>query len=131
MQDHPAILIVDDDDLLCDMLEEVLSDAGYHVVTARSAGAAFEILATHAVAVVLTGLNLGGRESGFAILESLSAHEPPPAAVLMTAFVSHEVAQQARDLGAHETLRKPFRNRDVIRVVEAARRHHRGLPAAR
>ena len=121
MINNPTILIVDDDEFLCEMLEDVLTDSGYRVVTARSPREAFDAFADHLFEVVLTDLNLGGA-SGFEILERLSAEAHSPITILMTTFMNNETEARARELGAHETLCKPFRNDEVIRAIEEARK---------
>ena len=105
MIDNPTILVVDDDEFLCGMLEDVLTDSGYRVVTARSPREAFDAFADHLFEVVLTDLNLGD-ESGFEILERLSAEAHSPITILMTAFMNNETEARARELGAYETLCK-------------------------
>src|SRR4051812_36722796 len=50
------ILVVDDDDSICDVIDAVLTDEGYEVVCARNGGHALRLLQERAPALVLFDL---------------------------------------------------------------------------
>lgn len=121
MEKIPSVLVVDDDDLLCEMLQDLFSGSGWTVVTARSITEAVEALEENPIDVVLTDLNLSAG-SGYEILERLAGRAPRPVAILMSALMSDEIVEHARELGASSTLRKPFHNSDVLEAAQRALR---------
>lgn len=122
MADNSMVLVVDDDSTFLEMLEDLLTETGYRVVTAGNAGAAFDALLGQPIDVVLTDLNLGD-STGFEILEGVSRVATRPATILMTALVTSETETRAHALGVCKTLQKPFRNEELLRAIEAASAH--------
>ena len=94
---QPHILVVDDDHHLCDLLAEILTEAGYAVQCARDGEAAWEEIAGHPPDLILSditmprldGVRLGLRmvETGSRIPLVLMSAGPPDGADVSVAFV--------------------------------------------
>jgi DNA-binding NtrC family response regulator len=134
--DAPArVLVVDDDEVTCHLLEEVLSGEGYVVERATSG---LEALDKHKRApfdAVISDVRMGeGRMTGLELLRSLRSATPDLTVVIMTAFGSMETAIEATREGAFEFVPKPFKIEEVKvairRGLEQRRRAASATPAA-
>lgn len=77
--DLPApttVLIVDDDDLMCARLAQLVTRAGYRVHTASNGPTALELLRSSSASVVVTDLNMPGMD-GLELCDRIRAQEWP------------------------------------------------------
>ncbi len=86
-----TILIVDDEKNYLVILEELLSDDGYQVLTADQGQRALDISRSHDLDLLITDMKMPGMD-GMALLEQVHAHNPELPVVMMTAFGSVEKA---------------------------------------
>ncbi|OZB35566.1 MAG: sigma-54-dependent Fis family transcriptional regulator [Halothiobacillus sp. 15-55-196] len=100
------VLIVEDNDSLCGLLEEELCDAGYVVGTATTAEAAWEQLSGGMWGLVISDLRLPGAD-GLTLLRQTQQLPAPPAFIMITAFGRVDQAVAALKEGADEFLVKP------------------------
>ncbi len=113
------ILVVDDERNYLTILARILEDEGYRVSTADNAFAALELLSREQVALVLSDLKMprmDGMELYHRVREDLG--ELP--FVLMTAFSTVETALGAMKAGVFDYLMKPFKNEEILLVVQKA-----------
>jgi two-component system, NtrC family, response regulator AtoC len=103
----PHILIVDDDDLICRMLEELLIQSGYTVSTCTQAINALEKLEKECVDIVLTDVGLPDM-SGVELTERIIEKWADVPVIVMTGSGEIEIAVQVLKLGASDFIRKPF-----------------------
>lgn len=112
------ILIVDDEALIRWSVAESLEDAGFVTSEARTAAEALTQLDRNRdFAVVLLDLKLPD-SSDLGLLRRVRQLAPESRVILMTAHGSPELLAEARQLGAVNTLNKPF---DMARVVGLVR----------
>ena len=116
------ILVVDDEEDICEILKFNLSKEGYDVVTANSAE---EALALDAASfnLLLLDVMMGGM-SGFELTRRLKS-EPETAGIpviFITARDTEDDAVEGLDLGADDYISKPFSIREVISRVRAVLR---------
>jgi len=114
-----AILVVDDDAEMRELVFDVLKDRGHQISTAGSGQEALKLLAEQDFAVVLTDLRMKGM-LGTELLLEIKRLYPDIGVILMTAFGSVETAVEAMKRGASDYLTKPVKTEEIIRVVERA-----------
>ncbi|MHB8654347.1 MAG: sigma-54-dependent transcriptional regulator [Terriglobia bacterium] len=114
------ILVVDDDRVTRDLLHEVLSDEGYHVVTSGSGEEALEIGKQEFFDVIISDMKLGSDLNGLDVLRAYKSIQPESEVILITAFGSMETAIEAVKAGAFDYLSKPFKIEEVLLQVERA-----------
>jgi len=102
-----TVLVVDDDAFFRHQYGNILSDAGYRVLTAASAEEALDILPGEAIDVMLTDMVLPGA-SGLELLREVRRRESPPEVILVTGHATIETAINALKTGARDYLVKPF-----------------------
>ncbi len=110
------VLIVDDEKNYLLVLEDLLIDEGYDVVTASSAIEGFEIIQRESIDTVLSDIKMPGM-SGIEFLEKIMNIDSDMPVILMTAFAEVDQAVNAMKKGALDHIQKPFDNQDVKRAV--------------
>lgn len=113
----PAILIVDDEPDLLDILKFALEGEGFRTITAARVGEALAVLRRTQVDLVLTDVRMPEGD-GLQILVEAKRLNPQTAVILMTGFAdvgpTEAVAQ-----GAAKLLLKPFEHSQLIATVRS------------
>jgi len=103
----PRVLIVDDEQVVCDLLHDELSDRGYLCVTALNGDEALKNLAKQDFDVVLLDIRLPGM-SGMEVLREIWLNHSNAATIMITAVNDVDTAVEAMKLGASDYIVKPF-----------------------
>lgn len=125
--DKPAVLVVDDDESILDVMCIILEGRGLTAIKAKSLNEAIEKLTKRDFDAVLTDLYMGkDREAGMKLLEWVMAHKPYTPVIMITAYATVESAIQAMQKGAVDYIQKPFKSNEelFIRVKRAIERKH-------
>lgn len=125
----PAVLVVDDEADLCELLALTLVRLGLDVDTADSLGQARERLAHGRYALCLTDMRLPDG-SGLDLVREVAHGNGPPIAVI-TAFGSAENAVAALKAGAFDYLTKPVDLEQLRSLVRSALREQPQVLAPR
>lgn len=112
-----AILVVDDDVDMREMVHDMLKDRGHQVTIAGNGQEALKLLGEEDYAVVLTDLRMKGIQ-GLELLAEIKRTHPDINVILMTAFGSVETAVDAMKHGASDYLTKPVKKDELVRVIE-------------
>ena len=119
-----SVLIVDDDDAFCQMLETSLG-ASAHADSATSAMAALKLLEQRDFDVVVTDIRMRHMD-GVELCKRVVESRPDVPVIVMTAFGSMETAIEALRAGAHDFVTKPF-DLDTLRIAITRAVEHREL----
>ncbi|NIL99123.1 MAG: response regulator [Planctomycetales bacterium] len=119
------ILIVDDEQSMCDLLEADLGCRGLDTTCFTSAELAFAAVQQQPFDVVLTDLKMPGVD-GIQLCERIVANRPDIPVVVMTAFGSLETAVQAIRAGAYDFITKPV-EMDMLALTLQRAVDHRAL----
>jgi CheY-like chemotaxis protein len=133
------ILIVEDESSVVEALRWALSlsqGGGYQVEFCHSAEAALERLGDAHFDLLISDLRLPGM-NGLELIERVRQFSPDTHSILITAFGSPQIEEQARRL-ANAYIAKPFRLLDIIQLAhrilgepDAHGQSYLGEPAAR
>jgi len=114
------VVVVEDEQGVRELLEEVLTGAGYDVVGFPAAAPALEALSGGEDAdLVITDLRMPGL-GGEKMLVQLKAKRPEVKGVIITAFGSIESAIELVKAGAYDYLTKPFGSDELLLTVHRA-----------
>jgi two-component system response regulator AtoC len=111
------VLIVDDESLVRWSLAETLCASGYQVTEAHDAASAIREMAS--ADVVLLDLHLPDSRD-LRVLASIRRLSPEVPVIVMTAFKTLEVMNEALGLGAFAVIDKPFDMSDISPLVGRA-----------
>ena len=122
MTDMARVLVVDDD-LACRVLAALLLEhAGHSPTAVASVERGLERLVDEKVDVVLTDLNMPGR-NGIDLLLLMRERRLPQPVVVMTGSDDEQLIGRTVELGATAVLRKPYGSGELEAAVEVALRH--------
>ncbi len=117
------ILLIDNEDGLCRMMEAVLRDQGYQVKAYTNPVQAVADFAAGAYDLVITDIKMPEMD-GLEVLQHLRRRYPEIPVIMITAFATVEMSIQALRRGAYDMLTKPFEPDELIYRVKNALQHH-------
>ena len=125
------VLVIDDEPQVRKSLYRVLSDEGYLVDTAESAGAGVEMVKRLKPHIVILDLKLPDG-SGLDILKRISELDESIQTVVITAYAEVGLAVEAMKMGAADFLKKPYELEEIVLAMKAvamnaARERHLSL----
>jgi response regulator RpfG family c-di-GMP phosphodiesterase len=109
------LLVVDDEEYICEVIREMLSDQSYRIHTLCDPEKALDFIRTNQVDLVLTDLIMG-KKSGVDVLQQTIRSHPDGIVVLMTGHPTIENAVTVLRSGAYDYLVKPF-SMDTLKAV--------------
>jgi DNA-binding NtrC family response regulator len=114
------VLVVDDEQKMCEFLELVLSQDGHQVLAATSGEQALDIIKSNPdLDVIVTDLMMP-KITGMEVLEEAKRMLPDTPVIMITGYSTVENAVQAMKAGAFDYLPKPFKVDEVKLVVKKA-----------
>ncbi|HUR34758.1 MAG TPA: sigma-54 dependent transcriptional regulator [Vicinamibacterales bacterium] len=119
-----TILVVDDEEIMREILETLLTREGYEVKLASSGEEGLEVaraqpLDAAVVDIMMPGIN------GIETLDELRRIDEDLAVIIITAYASVESAISAMKSGAFDYITKPFKNDEVMVVIRNAMERRR------
>jgi CheY-like chemotaxis protein len=114
---RPVILLVEDEDLLREMLEETLMEAGYGVVSAASGEEAADLLSgTSVTRALVTDINLSrARMDGWALARLAREHDPSCGILYVSGDSAHRWASNR--VPRSKLLPKPFAPPQLVEAL--------------
>jgi DNA-binding NtrC family response regulator len=119
-----SVLICDDEEIMRDVLETILSGAGYKVEIAKTGEEAIEAYSNKAFDVVLMDVSMPGM-GGLTALEQLISLDPEAVVLMVTAYATFDTAISAWEKGAAGVIRKPFQNEQILALTAKGIRKRR------
>ena len=121
------VMVVDDEEVVCDRLKSHLQKSGFVVEIFTESAKALEALDLKRYHVVVTDLKMAG-PTGLDVLYNVRDRGLATQVIIITGYASFEAAREAEAVGAYDFLCKPFRLKDLTRMVKHAAKHaRRGL----
>lgn len=111
-----SILICDDEEIMRDVLETILSGAGYKVDLAKTGAEAVEAYAQRPYDVVLMDVSMPVM-GGLTALEEILKIDADAYVLMITAYATFDTAISAWEKGAEGCIRKPFQNEQILALV--------------
>jgi len=119
-----SVLICDDEEIMRDVLETILSNAGYKVELAKTGEESLDLYSQRPFDVVLMDVSMPGI-GGLTALEGLVKLDPEAVVLMVTAYATFDTAISAWEKGATGVVRKPFQNEQIVALVAKGIRKRR------
>jgi two-component system response regulator PilR (NtrC family) len=119
-----SILVIDDEEIMREILEELLTREGYAVRTASTASEGIELARAMPFDAVILDVMLPDM-NGLSALEEIRRIDEELPVLMITAFASVETAISAMKRGAFDYITKPFKNDEVLVVLNNATERRR------
>ena len=123
MNERPCLLLVDDDEVFCQVLSRAVAKRGFRVVVAHDQQQAEAIGAQELPDYAIVDLRIG-QDSGLNVIQSLVQSRPEIRIVVLTGYASISTAVESIKLGATHYLTKPAEVDEILRAFE----HSQGDP---
>jgi two-component system response regulator PilR (NtrC family) len=121
---HGTILVVDDEEIMREILETLLTREGYDVRVASSGTEGLELARALPFDAAIVDIMMPGM-NGIETLDELKRIDEDLAVIIITAYASVESAISAMKAGAFDYITKPFKNDEVLVVVRNAMERRR------
>jgi two-component system response regulator PilR (NtrC family) len=124
MSGKGAILVIDDEEIMREILETLLTQEGYDVRLAAAGAEGLELARALPFDGAIVDIMMPGLD-GIATLEELKRIDEDLAVIMITAYASIGSAISAMKGGAFDYITKPFKNEEVLVVVRNAMERRR------
>jgi len=115
------IMVVDDEVLICELLDEFLTIKGYQVTTAFGGEDAIVKFKTDKPHMVLLDIRMQGMD-GLAVLQTIKDMDSAAGVIMFSAFGDLNIIQKAMQVGAYKYIQKPIGFGTLLNVLEGWRR---------
>jgi two-component system, chemotaxis family, chemotaxis protein CheY len=115
-----SVLVIDDDPVICTVVQRVLERDGFTVAVAGDAQSGLSRFAEMSPDLVIVDILMPGKE-GIATILELREASPDARILAMTgggSFAANEVLRIAELIGADNSLQKPFAPRKLLATVK-------------
>ena len=119
MNRNGSILVIDDEEIMREILEALLTREGHTVRLAADAAEGLELARTVSFDAAIVDIMMPGMD-GMAALDELKKIDDELPVLMITAFASVESAITAMKRGAFHYITKPFKNDEVLAVLRNA-----------
>src|SRR6476659_6295067 len=119
-----TILVIDDEEIMREILETLLTREGYEVRLAASGVEGLELARAVPFDAAIVDIMMPGLD-GIATLDELKRIDEDLAVIIITAYASVESAIAAMKAGAFDYITKPFKNDEVLVVIRNAMERRR------
>jgi len=111
------ILVIDDESVICDACELVLTEKGHMVEHCMTGKTGLQAIKQGNHDLILLDMKLPDID-GMEILQAVCDKVPGPCVIVMTGYSTMANAVQAMKLGAVDYLTKPFTDDELISAIE-------------
>jgi DNA-binding NtrC family response regulator len=119
-----SVLVVDDEEIMRDVLETLLSSEGYRVDLAKTGEEGLDTYTKRPYDVVLLDVSMPGI-GGLRALEEFLKLDGDAVVVMITAYATFDTAIAAWEKGAFGCIRKPFQNEHISATVASGVKQRR------
>jgi len=111
-----SILVVDDEEFICDIIKESLSSIGHNVVEANSSDVAIEFLEKNHFDIVFLNMGLTGK-TGLDVFNEIKIAAPTSLIVIISGRAEEEVTDGITTEGGFSFITKPFTVNQIQNTV--------------
>jgi DNA-binding NtrC family response regulator len=119
-----SVLVVDDEEIMRDVLETLLSAEGYRVDLSKTGEEGLESYGRRSYDAVLLDVSMPGM-GGLRALDEFLKMDAEAVVIMITAYATYDTAIAAWEKGAFGCVRKPFQNEQIAATVAAGIKRRR------
>jgi DNA-binding NtrC family response regulator len=115
------VMVLDDEPIVGDRLRPALEQEGFQVEVFTDSTAALDRLKAKAFGVLVTDVKMRG-PSGMDVLRFVRENAPGTQVIVITGYATIETSHEADALGAFQFVAKPFKIKDIVKLVTRSSR---------
>jgi len=119
MENRGEVLVLDDEEIVCERLKAHLENNGFQVETFNESQRAIDRLSEKDFDVVITDLKMEG-PSGLDVLQFVRSRMQGAQVIMITGYASIEAAREADYTGVYDFILKPFQLDEMGKLVKKA-----------
>ncbi|WP_443644628.1 sigma-54 dependent transcriptional regulator [Candidatus Levibacter sp. Uisw_134_01] len=121
IKNNISILIIDDENDICEMVSIILKDEGYKTKTANNFDEAINIIQNENISLIITDIWMNNNtKAGLEILQWSKKYNSLIPVIMMSGHGNIETAMIAAKTGAFDFIEKPFKSERLLLLVEKA-----------
>jgi len=113
------ILVIDDEEVIRDLFDKILHKEGYEVYTAANGISALEKIKTADYDMLLLDFKMP-KMGGMELLANVRELNKNPITIIVTGYVTADIAKEVARLGCFDYITKPFNVSDITTLVKKA-----------
>jgi DNA-binding NtrC family response regulator len=117
------IIVLDDEDKICKLLQAELTDAGHVTSSTTRAEEALKLIREQSPDILITDLRMPAMD-GITVLKQVKASSPATDVIVMTAYASVDTALETMKQGAYDYIVKPFTTEELLLLIERLEEKH-------
>ena len=121
MPGNKDVMVLDDEPIVGDRLKPALEKEGFQVEVFTDSSAAIERLKQKSFSVLVTDVKMRG-PSGMDVLRIVKESAPATQVIVITGYATIETSHEAEALGAVQSVAKPFKIKDIVKLVTKSSR---------
>lgn len=118
MKTQSSVLVIDDEQIVCDSCYRILTNEGYKVETNTNPKEGYKNAINNNYEVILLDLSMG-ELSGIQLLSKLRAKKPDQQVIIITGYPTKESKEESDDLGVYDYILKPFKPNEILDPVKS------------
>jgi two-component system, NtrC family, nitrogen regulation response regulator NtrX len=116
-----SILVIDDENDICEMVSEILKDEGYKTEIANNFDEAIHTIQNENISLILTDIWMNNNtKAGLEVLSWSKEYNSSIPVIMMSGHGNIETAMMAAKTGAFDFIEKPFKSERLLLLVEKA-----------
>ena len=119
MLENASVLVADDEEMLREVLDKLLTREGYRVSLAASGEEALQLAKSSSFDIAIVDVMMPGID-GIQTLEELKRIDGQMPVIICTAYGSKEILIRAINSGAKYFIEKPFKNDVILKRLQEA-----------
>jgi DNA-binding NtrC family response regulator len=121
MPGNKDVMVLDDEPIVGERLKPALEKEGFQVEVFTDSGTAIERLKQKSFSVLVTDVKMRG-PSGMDVLRFVKENTPTTQVIIITGYATIETSHEAEALGAVQFVAKPFKIKEIVRLVAKSSR---------
>ena len=121
MQGNKDVMVLDDEAIVGERLKPALEQEGFQVEVFTDSKSALERLKQKSFGVLVTDVKMKG-PTGIDVLRFVKESSPSTQVIVITGYATIETSHEADALGAYQFVPKPFKIKDIVKLVTKSAR---------
>lgn len=117
MKNQASVLVIDDEQIICDSCQRILSSEDVKVDTDTDAKGGYQKALLNNYDLILLDLNMKEMD-GMQLLTSLRKDKPNVPVIIITGYPTKETREESKNLGVTNYILKPFKPNEILDPVK-------------
>ena len=118
MKNQPSVLVIDDEQIVCDSCHRILENEDYKVETNTNPTEGYNKAIANDYDLLLLDLNMSGLD-GMKLLTKLRKDKPELPVIIITGYPTKETREESKKLGVNNYVLKPFKPNEILEPVKS------------